>query len=254
MEAQPNKQIDYWDLRAQDFEALSPREMEIVRGSGLFSGLPEKILEGLLNKTSIVKYTRGTVLFLQGQPAENCYLLLDGWVKIFRNTPGSKQVVLAVRSSGETIAESAVIKGWNYTSSAEVASDARLLRIPAGPLLKLLRENGGFSMLMLGYLSEKLHGMAFKLGRFQTQSAPQRLGNFLLSLTGSEDKKAAVEIPYDKSLLAASLGMKPESLSRAQLKLKLYGVETKGKKVTLSNITKLREYCLEHDPSQRTPF
>lgn len=254
MKDQADENTDYWDLKARDFEALSVREMAIVQGSALFSGLPEKVLEGLLNKTSIVKYPRGAVLFLQGQPADDCYLLLDGWVKIFRNTPDTKQAVLAVLSSGETIAEAAVIKGWNYTSSAEVASDARLLKIPAKPLLKLLRENGGFSMLMLGYLSEKLHGMAFKLGRFQTLSAPQRLGDFLLSLAGAEDKTAAVKIPYEKSLLAASLGMKPESLSRAQVKLKHYGVETKGKKVILSNIAKLREYCLKHDPSQRKPF
>jgi hypothetical protein len=54
-----------------------------------------------------------------------------------------------------------------------------------------------------------------------------------------------VRLPYDKTLVAARLGMKPESLSRALAKLKSFGVVTKGNKVELTDIERLRNYC--HD-------
>ncbi len=48
------------------------------------------------------------------------------------------------------------------------------------------------------------------------QSAPQRIGSFLLRLC-PEGKKGAVVIhlPYDKTLIASTLGMKGATFSRA---------------------------------------
>jgi len=79
--------------------------------------------------------------------------------------------------------------------------------------------------------------------QIQARSTPQRLGDFLLNLSDVRKGPAVIELPYDKSLIAARLGMKPESLSRALAKLRQHGVTTNGHEIKLENVLSLRAYC-----------
>ena len=53
---------------------------------------------------------------------------------------------------------------------------------------------------------------------------------------------AVVALPYDKSLIAHRLGMKPESLSRAFARLRGQGVTTDGNRVLVNDVGSLWEY------------
>jgi hypothetical protein len=57
-----------------------------------------------------------------------------------------------------------------------------------------------------------------------------------------------VTLPYDKVLIAARLGMKPESLSRAFARLREFGVRVKQNHAALADVAKLRDY-VEEDPA-----
>jgi len=223
--------------------ALSPQDREIVRRAPLFAALKEAVLDDLLREARVGSYRRGQILFLRGDPAERFYLLLDGWVKIFLDTPSGEQTVIEIMRGGETIAEAAIFLGMAYPASAEVADDARLVEIPAQPFLARLRRDGDLALTMLAALSKRLHYLIQHIERVQVLSTPQRLGGFLLGLTEKTEGEAVLRLPYDKSLVAARLGMKPESLSRALAKLRDLGVTTQGDVVRIADIDRLRDYC-----------
>ncbi|MBL6928599.1 MAG: Crp/Fnr family transcriptional regulator [Rhodospirillales bacterium] len=222
---------------------LTDKDMDIVRRAPLFSGVSEKVLGELLRDARVGEYRRGQLLFLRGDPAEHFYLLLEGWVKIFLDTPAGEQTVLEVMRSGETIAEAAIFLGMAFPASAELADDARLLEIPAQPFLNKLREDGDLALTMLGALSKRLHFLIQHIEKVQTFSTPQRLGEFLLGLGDALEGEMVLSLPYDKSLVAARLGMKPESLSRALAKLRDIGVETKGGEIRIADVERLRNFC-----------
>jgi CRP/FNR family transcriptional regulator, dissimilatory nitrate respiration regulator len=222
--------------------ALSPRDLEIVRRAPLFSDVSDNFLTTLLADARIGEYSRGQLLFVRGDPAERFFLLLDGWVKIFLDTPAGEQTVIEIMKTGETVAEAAIFLGMAYPASAEIADDARLLEIPAAPFMAKLREESGLAITMLGALSKRLHFLIQHIEGIQTHSTPQRLARFLVGLSDSVEGKSEVRLPYDKSLIAARLGMKPESLSRALAKLRPCGVTTQGSVVTIADIDRLRDY------------
>ncbi len=222
---------------------LTAKDMEVVRRAPLFAGLADIMLERLLAMAGVVEHPRGELLFLRGQPANRIYLLLGGWVKIFRDTADGEQTVIAVLKPGETVAEAAIFLGRNYPASAEVVEDARLLDIPAKPFLKLLRQDGDLALHLLGALSLRLRNLVTHIEQLQSRSTTQRLGGFLLGLSEVREGSARIRLPYDKHLVAARLGMKPESLSRALAKLKKYGVAAKGTEVMISDVARLRGYC-----------
>lgn len=224
-------------------KGLSQKDMEMVRRNPLFGGLPPDTLETLLHEARITEQPRGKLLFLRGEPANWFFLLLDGWVKVFRDTPDGEQTVIAIMKPGETIAEAAIFFGSDYPASAEVVDNARLLEIPAGTLLNQLRQDPDLGLKLLGALSMRLRHLVRHIEQLQARSTSQRLGDFLLALCEAEEGPVSLKLPYDKSLIAARLGMKPESLSRALAKLKKLGVTSRGHSVDIDDIGTLRDYC-----------
>ena len=228
--------------------ALAPRELEAVRRAPLFSDVSGEILDSLLAESHVGEYRRGQILFLRGDPADRFFLLLSGWVKIFLDTPSGEQTVIEIMRAGESIAEAAIFMEMAYPASAEIADDARILEIPAQPFLALLRTESGLALTMLAALSKRLHYLVQHIEKVQTFSTPHRLAEFLIGLADGADEGAAViRLPYDKSLVAARLGMKPESLSRALAKLRDLGVTTRGSEVRVADIERLRDFCDSDD-------
>ena len=211
--------------------SVSDKDMEVVRRTPLFAGIPGELLDALLAESHVIACPRGKLLFVRGEPAKRFYLVLSGWVKVFRDTPEGEQTVIAIMKRGETIAEAAMFMGRDYPASAEVVDDARLLEIPAAPLVRLIRDHSELALKMLAAVSRRLRHMVTHIEQLQARSTPQRLGEFLLGLTDVRTGPASIQLPYDKSLIAARLGMKPESLSRALAKLRKVGVTTSGSRL-----------------------
>lgn len=222
---------------------LTPLDLETVQHAPLLCDLPDAMLQQLIEVSHVHEYPRGKLLFLRGEPAASIYLLLDGWVKVFRDTPDGEQTVIGILRTGETVAEAAIFLGQDYPASAEVVSASRLFEIPADYLLNLLRKDSDVAIKMLGTLSQRMRGLVLHIEQIQARSTQQRLGDFLLGLCTVKDGAAVIDLPYDKSLVAARLGMKPESLSRALAKLREYGVTTNGHQVELNDVSQLKKYC-----------
>lgn len=220
-----------------------PEDMKIIKRTPLLKDMPKSQLNRLLDESSLVSFPLGKRLFLRGEQASSIYLVLDGGVKIYRDTPEGKQAVIEVLMRGEIVAEAAIFLGQGYLTSAEMVSDARLLEIPSNTLLSLLHDNSDLAILMLAMLSKRQSELVLHIEQIKARSTSQRLGEFLLSLCTEKRGPAALTLPYNKSTLAASLGMKPESLSRAMSKLKSYGVSVKSYDIALSDIGMLKRYC-----------
>lgn len=68
-----------------------------------------------------------------------------------------------------------------------------------------------------------------------------------MRLADSDSKgPVTIHLPYDKTLLAARLGMQPETFSRALAKLKEQtGIRVKGAVVELDNLEQLINYSCQ---------
>lgn len=222
---------------------LTARDVETIRRNPLLSGLPTDAFDAVLREAHVVEIPRAQILFLRGEPAKWFYLVLDGWVKIFRDTQEGDQTVITVTRPGETLAEAAIFFGADYPASAEVVENARLLKVPASALIGQIQANGELALRILGSMSVRMRILISDIEQLQARSTSQRLGNFLLSLATTQEGATAIKLPYDKSLIAARLGMKPESLSRAFAKLKPLGVVSEGSVVRVADLEELADHC-----------
>ncbi|MBT3789228.1 MAG: helix-turn-helix domain-containing protein [Alphaproteobacteria bacterium] len=227
---------------------VTPDILRQVVSVPLFAGLPTDSVTELLANAEVIRAESGTQLFSQGEPADRFYVQLDGQVELFVLTQDNRESVIDILAGGETFAEEAIFDTGIYPVGAKVVSDARLIAVEAQPFMERLSKEFHLVVAMMAGMSRHLRVLLYQISELKLKSTAQRLGGFLLSLTEEVEGEVRVSLPYDKRLLANRLGMKPESLSRALAKLRDTGVTDKDGKVTILDVSELRDYCLEGAP------
>jgi CRP-like cAMP-binding protein len=225
--------------------APGEHEYRIARGTALFQGIEPERLPALLDEASVRSYPAGTLLFMQGDDAEACFIVIEGWVKLFRSTMLGEEAVIGIMTTGQSFGEAVALVGARFPVSAEAVTAARLLRVPATSLRRKMKADPDICIAMLASTLQHLRLLVDQIEQLKAQTGAQRVAEFLLSLAQTESGPARVELPYDKSLLAGRLGMKPESLSRAFLRLKGSGVTVEQAHVAIADLGRLRELTMQ---------
>ncbi len=222
--------------------ALSP--MTDLQKIPLFQGAAPEFLERLVADASVHDYPKGHVVFMQDDLAEWFYVLRSGWVKLFRQTLDGDEVIMDVLPAGKVFGETELFGERIYTCSAEVVQEAVVVAYPASVLRNEINQNRDFAVRMLEHVLRGQREQTKEIEHRTVMNASQRLGCFLLKLVG-ERKSGAVSIhlPYDKTLIAARLGMQSETFSRALARLREdLGVRVRGATIEIDSMDELVSY------------
>lgn len=226
---------------------MDPHDWQIIRSTPLFGAMAQDVALSLVGNQAVRVYEKGSLLFQQGEPATAFFVVLDGWVKIYRITPDGNEAVVGVFRRGETFAEAAIFLGGRYPVSAEVVTNARLLSVDGETLRRRIREQPDLALSMLASSSYHLKALVEQIEQIKLLTAPQRLADFLVRLCPVREGECTIELPYEKALIASRLGMKPESLSRALAKLRPLGVSVDRDEVSIVDVKLLIRFVESSD-------
>jgi len=228
---------------------LEETEYEVISSLPLFAGLTREVLDKFVGSARPRDFTKGHMLFHRDDPADCFFIILDGWIKVFRETAAGDEAVLGVFTRGETVAEAAAFLEHGYPASAQVVEDSRVLPVLIGPFRHHLEAQPEICMNMLASMSRHMHHFVMEVEQLKTASATERLVNFLLRRCAVDEGPAVIRLPYDKTLISRRLGMQPESLSRILAKLRKLGVRTEQHQVVINDVAMLVDYC-QNDPME----
>lgn len=226
---------------------MDPSDWRIVRSTPLLGAVSQDVAQSLVGNQPVSVFSKGETLFHQGEPADAFFVILGGWIKLYRVTPDGNEAVVGVYRRGETFAEAAMFLGGRYPVSAEVVTDARLLRVDGQVLRRRILEQPELALSMLASASYHLKALVEQIEHIKLLSAPQRLAEFLVRLSPVREGEATIELPYEKALIANRLGMKPESLSRALAKLRPLGVSVDREHVSVVDVAVLTQFVESGD-------
>lgn len=227
----------------------SPRSVfgdyeNLIRSLQLFSGITIENLYTLLRNGQIRDFSKGKLLFLEGEPANRLYVVLKGWIKLFKGTAGGEETILQMLSGGDAILESAVFLNTSFPVSAQVVQDATLLSIPAPMLREQIKNNNELAQNLLATMSHRSQGLIRQIENTRLKSADERIGWFLLKLLLEQGRMSrCVDLPYDKSLIASYLDMKRETFSRALGRMKDKGFKIENNTVVIPELSALCGFC-----------
>lgn len=217
---------------------------EFIKDLPFFKGLPEADLTAFLRSAVTRNYKKQQTIFIQGDEATRLFVVKRGWVKFSRQTPEGEQAVLGLFTRGSIFGESSIFSNAVYTSTADAAEDARIIEIPGIILRERAVSNHEIMGRVMNVMSHEMRNLQLENEHLALMSASQRVGCLLLQLSSSIPGDGGVlTFPYDKSLAAARLGMKPETFSRALAQLKPLGISVKGSDVKIESFASLIDYC-----------
>jgi MFS transporter, NNP family, nitrate/nitrite transporter len=121
-------------------ESNSDQDVESVLGHvPLFSNLPPEELVHLAEIGRYISAKGGHAVFLEGDPGDTAYVILDGAVDIRRvGTDGADDVVIATLGKGEVFGELALIDGQPRSASAVARDDCELFIIERDEFIRVL--------------------------------------------------------------------------------------------------------------------
>lgn len=121
------------DLRIQD----KCHDCQLQTGNS-FCNLPAEDLKAFETIKVTKVYPKGTMLFVEGQPANGVYLLCQGRVKLSTGSQDGKVIIIGIAEPGDVLGLSAVLDGAEHESTAEVMELCQINYVPAAEMLKFI--------------------------------------------------------------------------------------------------------------------
>ncbi|HRO13729.1 MAG TPA: Crp/Fnr family transcriptional regulator [Paracoccus sp. (in: a-proteobacteria)] len=228
---------------------MNDTHLQIARETALLSGIPTAMQQRILANAQTVRFETGQTVFVQGEEAAAVYIVVDGWVKLYRLAPSGAEAVVSVLTRGRSFGEAVALRGVPYPVSAEAITDAVLIRIDGARLRQQMQEDPQLATALLAATFVHLQSLVAQVEQLKARSGMQRVAEFLADLASCRTGACTVLMPYNKALIAGRLGMKPESLSRAFGRLRSYGVRIESNVAHIEDVEKLRELAAE-DPGK----
>jgi len=125
----------------------------------IFRGLIPSQLELVVGISALQDFPRGSVIFTEGEPGEELYLIVKGKVQIAREWPMGGQETLAELGPGDAFGEMAILdEGLRRSATARAGEDCTLLVLKRKSFQDLLRQNHALSDAVLWNVIRQFSG------------------------------------------------------------------------------------------------
>ena len=220
--------------------------VEQLRRCPLFSGLKEEDLKRIRAIALPKHVAKKGILFSEGEEARGFYVILTGRVKLFKISPGGKELILHVVSAPDAFAEASLFLEGKYPAFAQALSDSQLLFFPGREFIQLIERNPRLSINMIVSLSTFLKRLAVLIEELSLKEVSSRIAKYVMDLStrGAKDGKSLREVELDlsKTQLAMKLGTISETLSRTLSKMKAKRmIDVQKNKIVILNREALEE-------------
>lgn len=232
-------------------------QRELLSASELLGGLPPAVLTELTAASRIVELPANQLLYEAGQPVREAHILFSGSVKRMVNMPGGASRVIEIVQSEQLLGLGEVFGATHYAATCSAITHTLLVAIDVRKLREAVHLNLNLSSRIIAALARHQCATEFDAAGFHYGlTGAQRLLDYLLDQAGERAGLAGettVLLKASKKVIAARIGMTPESLSRNLRELSDKGViVVDGRCVHIQNAALLD--TVSGDTRQRLSF
>jgi CRP-like cAMP-binding protein len=218
--------------------------LELFKQIPLFADLPHESQKVFIANSATRSIPKSQIIYFDSDQAEFFYIIKKGWVKLFRETFDGTEAVIDILTNLHMFGEFAVFNKNVYSGNAQAVEDCTLISIPIAILKQQIKQDHDLAFNLMTAMSYHQKQQDKEIEHLTLQSAPQRIGCFLLRLCPQNKKtNIIIQLPYDKLLVASRLGMKPETFSRALNTLRdKTGLRISGARIEIDSINQLADF------------
>ncbi len=143
---------------------------------------PKRFLARFGAGRTVAPYPEGSSIFAQGDPGNAVFYIQEGRVKLTVVSRQGKEAVIAILGAGDFFGEGCLAGQTARMASAAAMSDCSIVRLERAALIRVLREDSGFSeMFLMHVLSRNIRFEADLVDQL-FNSSEKRLARVLLLL------------------------------------------------------------------------
>ena len=190
------------------------------------------------------EFPKGTVLFKEGEPGKEMYVVQSGKVNITKTVRDTEKV-LATLGPGEFFGEMAILNNKPRSAGAVMAEDGQLLVIDPRTFETMIRGNVEIAVRLIKKLSDRLQETDDQIENLLMRDFNSRVVHFLLQQAGRRGKPVpqGTLVAMNLAELHSRMGLLAEEVSDAiqrTAKAKIIAVVPEG--VVIFDTNKTQKY------------
>lgn len=203
----------------------------------------------LLHSSRLLRRSRNSIIFQEGDPANAVFLVAAGVLKLTRYTLEGREVIVHLAEPFAMVAEAALFMG-KYPVTAVAVDDSVLIEVSKETVFTLIERHPSFQRRLFDSMANWLQRMVSKIEELVLSSATARLAHYLLDLSKLRAERGLanvnrIPLPVKKGDLALLLNMNQATLSRTLRHLQDGNlISVAGRTITILNPDGLRTSAL----------
>jgi CRP/FNR family transcriptional regulator, cyclic AMP receptor protein len=189
------------------------------------------------------EFPRGTVLFREGEPGKDMYVVQSGRVNVSKQV-GEVEKILASLGPGEFLGEMSILNNKPRSATATCAEDSKLLVVDAKTFEAMIRGNAEIAIRLIKKLAARVQDANEQIETLLFSDASTRVVHFLATAAEKAPRgPTGHRIAMAPAELAGHAGVRPEQAAEVLQKLlKARIVESDATGVTVPDVAKVRHF------------
>ena len=194
----------------------------VIGNLRLFAAAAPLQVAALVRHSRVLPARRGDLLARRGERLPGLFIVAYGLAKLAMGGREAGERVVRLVGAGQTFGEATALLDRASRYDVLALVDTKAVVVPSHSLVALMDADPQASHAFARLLAERELEMLGEIEAATLQRGEQRLARYLTSLDAR--RAGIVELPVSKTVVAAQLGMKKETLSRLLRQLAAGGV------------------------------
>ncbi|MEO5705174.1 MAG: Crp/Fnr family transcriptional regulator [Candidatus Limnocylindrales bacterium] len=178
--------------------------------SPLFHGIDEDELTRIAQTMNRRRFRRDEVIFHEGDPGDSLHVVVEGRVKITRESAEGEEAIVAILSPGDSFGEIVLLDGAPRSASATAMEATETMTMPRSTFVELVEGGSPFRAQLLTGLAQRVRRLTNQLAEVHFLDLAGRLALQLtrLAAESAPGQTTDVQLPSNltQSDLAAMVG------------------------------------------------
>jgi len=220
-----------------------------IWGRSPWNVLTRSEIEALGRHSKVQSFERHQTIFRQGSSPRGLHCIVAGDVLLERIDKEGHHTAFRIAVPGDLLGFRSLFAEQPHAATARALRRCRVSFIPEAPLREVLESNPLLACAFLKLVAADPGPFYAPFLRNPLLPAVSRLAHLLLILQhqyaqNSYDGEAIYELPVSKSIIAALIGIRRETVSRLFQQLEKAGLcNLHGSRIAIPSTTRLADYC-----------
>jgi CRP/FNR family nitrogen fixation transcriptional regulator len=200
----------------QELSRHPQASVNAILGNDLDSNVKSALTEALREIGTVIRYSRNSEIYGEGEPADNVYRVVSGAVRTYKLLSDGRRQIGDFLIEGEIFGLEA---GKSCQFTAEAITDATILVAKRSALVSLAARDAELAHELWTHTAGELQRAQDHLLLLGRKRAQERVATFLLDMAGRRESDIVVDLPMSRQDIADYLGLTIETVSRTLTRL-----------------------------------